>query len=61
MTTTLRSWMATQRADADDVAAYARRWLVQPGLSYWLEAEPAYFRQERDKAVRLGHWVRGQE
>jgi hypothetical protein len=60
-TARLSAWMAAQRADADDVAAYARRWLVQPGLEAALEDNAEYFRQQRDRAVRLGNWARGQE
>jgi hypothetical protein len=62
MPSTLRSWMAAQRADQADVEAYARRWLVQPGLEAALEDNAEYFRAQRDRAVRLGHWpVRGQD
>ena len=52
--------MTTTAVDADwaDIVAFAHRHLQQPALDYWLEAEPSYFKSERDRAVAAGHWPR---
>ena len=52
----LRAWMDAKAADWADVVSYAHQHLQQPGLDYWLQAEPAYFRAERNKAAQMGHW-----
>ena len=43
-------------ADWADVVRFAHKHLAQPNLEYYLDDEPAYFRGERDKAVKAGYW-----